>query len=261
MRRNFADILTLGGVDIAAEYHSLYMLVYERGGFFGDMTEGFRLMPFAGTAYNLKDFNERHGFCFEDFEYSDDLDCLLLFCEYVYNFAVRLLPMDDCFTGRALDIRNHIDLLADKLGHRFVEDKGFQILVPVNDCIAAAAEVAPENFGVDLLRFDYRNMRGDLDSKRKILSSLAVALESSRPRLNTVAKAFAGDYFYLLNNFNIRHNNVDAADSDKYRERVANMTSNELEAWYDLIRDMSAAAFLLLEYWDKKDEINETKQR
>ena len=39
------------------------------------------------------------------------------------------------------------------------------------------------------------------------------------------------------------------------------MSPDELEGWYDAVRDMSAAAFLLLEYLDKKDGIDETKQR
>lgn len=259
MRRSFADILTLGGVDVAAEYHSLYMLVYERYGFIGDMIEGFRLMSFAGTSYNLKDFNERFGFCFEDYEYNDDLDCLLVFCEYVYNFAVQLLSIEDYRAGKALGIRNHIDLLADKLGHRFVEDKGFLILVPVDDHVEAAAEVAPGAASVDLLRYDYRNLRGDLESKRKILGSLAAALEPNRSRLSSVAKSFTSDYFYLVNNLNIRHNNVDAADPGKFRERVANMAPSELESWYDLIRDMSASAFLLLSYEEKASGIDSLK--
>ena len=80
MRRSFADILNGSKVDIAAEYHSLHLLVYERYGFYGDMRDNFELMPFSGTAYNLQDFNNRNGFHFDEQDSSDDLDELLLFC-------------------------------------------------------------------------------------------------------------------------------------------------------------------------------------
>lgn len=87
MRRTFAEILNSSGVNIAAEYHSLHMLVFERYGFYSVMDHNFDNMPFSGTAYNLRDFNDRNGFHFDEQETSDSLDDLLLFCEYIYNFG------------------------------------------------------------------------------------------------------------------------------------------------------------------------------
>ena len=260
MRRIFADILNGAGVDVFAEYHSLHMLVFQRYGFYSDMEECFEWMPFSGTAYNLRDFNERNQFDFEHAEYTEDLDDLLLFCEYVYNFAVRLNVPEDCGTRKASGIVRHINALADKIGYRFVHDGELWILVPRNDKIEAAAEVVPEGAGNDLFRYDYRGYKGDLEGKRTILSSLAATLEPTRAKLSGVAKAFTSDYFYLVNNLNIRHNNIDPADPGKYNDWVAQMPPGELEGWYDTVRDMSAAAFLLLEYLDKKDGIDETKQ-
>ena len=169
--------------------------------------------------------------------------------------------MEDCGTRKASGIVRHINALADKIGYRFVHDGELWILVPRNDKIEAAAEVAPEGVGNDLFRYDYRGYKGDLEGKRTILSSLAATLEPTRAKLSGVAKAFTSDYFYLVNNLNIRHNNIDPADPGKYNDWVAQMPPGELEGWYDTVRDMSAAAFLLLEYLDKKDGIDETKQR
>lgn len=261
MRRTFADILNGAGVDVSAEYHSLHMLVFQRYGFYSDMEECFEWMPFSGTAYNLRDFNERNQFDFEHAEYTEDLGDLLLFCEYVYNFAVRLNVLEDYGTWKASGIVRHINALADKIGYRLVYDGELWILVPRNDEIEAAAEVAPEGVGNDLFRYDYRGYKGDLGGKRKILASLASALEPRRAELNEAAKALTSDYFYLVNNLNIRHNNIDPADPGRYNDWVAQMSPGELEGWYDTVRDMSAAAFLLLEHLEKKDEIDETKRR
>lgn len=261
MRRTFADILSDSKVDFSAEYHSLHMLVFCRYGFYGDMEEYFGWMPFVGTAFNLQDFNKRNQLDFEHMEYPEGFDDLLLFCEYVYNFAIRLVSMVNYSSDRAFDIVQHVNALIGKIGYQFAQDAGLWILVPRNEKIEAAAEVAPDVAGADLFRYDYRGYEGDLDGKRKILTGLVSALEPRRSELNNVAKSFASDYFYLVNNLNIRHNNINPADPKKYNDWVARMAPGELEGWYDIVRDMSAAAFLILEYSDRKDEIDETKQR
>lgn len=259
MRRTFADILNDAEVDVAAEYHSLHMLVFQRYGFYSDMEACFRRMPFAGTAYSLQDFNERSRLDFEQLEYSNNLDDLLLLCEYVYNFAMELIASSDCGSGRSFEVVRHIETLADKIGYRFVQDRDLWVLVPMNEKIVAAAEVAPEAAGNDLFRYDYRGYKGDLEGKRKILTSLARALESHRVELAKMAKDFTSDYFFLVNSLNIRHNNVEAADPGKYKEVVALMSTDELEEWYDTVRYMSAAAFLLLDYGGSSEDIKDLK--
>ena len=224
------------------------------------MEECFCLMPFAGTACNLEDFNERNDFDFEYGEYPKSLDDLLLFCEYVYNFAVNMNASNDCYSEKAFGVVRHIGALVDKLGYRFVEGGILWVLVPTNEEIEAAAEVAPPQAGNDLFRYDYRAYRGDLDGKRKILVSLATALEPHRLQLSEIAKGFTSDYFYLVNNLNIRHNNVESADSGKYKEFVAQMSDEELEDWYDTVRYMSATAFLLLEYGEDAESIKSLKR-
>ena len=260
MRRTFADILNDAEVDVFAEYHSLYMLVFQGYGFYGDMEEHFRQMPFAGTAYNLQDFNERNQLDFEQLEYSSNFDDLLLLCEYVYNFAMGLIASSNCGSGGSYEVVQHIEALADKIGYRLVQDRDLWVLVPMNEKIEAAAEVAPEAAGNDLFRYDYRGYKGDLDGKRKILVSLARALEPHRDELAKMAKDFTSDYFFLVNSLNIRHNNVEAIDPGKYKEVVALMSPNELEEWYDTVRYMSATAFLLLEYGESSERIKGLKR-
>ena len=263
MRRTFADILNDAEVDVAAEYHSLYMLVYEREGFYADMEDYFEFMSFSGTAYNLRDFNDRNGFHFDRFDYSDNLDDLLLFSEYVYNFAVAIAlanGFDHDYCGQSVDIVDHLLTLANKIHYQFIKNEKLWVLVPSNEKIEAAAEVAPEAAGNDLFRYDYRGYEGDLGSKRKMLVGLAAALEPYRAKMGGVAKAFTSDYFFLVNSLNIRHNNVDPIDPSKYREAVAKMSDGELEAWYDTVHYMSAAAFLLLDYDERSEAIKDLKR-
>lgn len=61
MRRNFAEILRSGGVDIEAEYESLSDLLFENRGLYWLMENNFRRVWFSDTAASLYDFNSRYG--------------------------------------------------------------------------------------------------------------------------------------------------------------------------------------------------------
>ena len=72
--------------------------------------------------------------------------------------------------------------------------------------------------------------------------------------------SFSSDLFYLLNNMNIRHNNIDP-DSINYKKWVADMSEQELEEWYDRTYDMCLYAFMTLDQDDHCKKIKELKQQ
>ena len=51
--------------------------------------------------------------------------------------------------------------------------------------------------------------------------------------LKGINKSLESDIFYILNNYNIRHNNI-AEDTPKYRNIVANMSDKEIVKIYDV---------------------------
>lgn len=75
------------------------------------------------------------------------------------------------------------------------------------------------------------------------------------------SKGLESDLFYIANNFNIRHNNTDPDNPEKYREHVVRMQPCKLEELYDELHGMCAAAFLLLEYEERTDVIRQLKTR
>ena len=72
-------------------------------------------------------------------------------------------------------------------------------------------------------------------------------------------KMLEKDLFYLFNNLNIRHNNVEPTDSGKYKPFVAQMKSEELEYWYDETYQMCLLAFLQLEHLERKVGLDKLK--
>lgn len=258
MRRNFADILAGAGVDVATEYRSLHGLAYRRYGFYSLVASEFASVPFRGTAINIDDFNDRHGFDFEGCEESADLDYLLDFCEYLLNFAEAMAGAGR-YTEDVAEMAEHLGKLADKLCYEVSERDGMIILVPRDEEVIAAAEVVPDAVGSGLVNYGYRGNEGDLEAKRAVLRGLAAELEPRRETLRDVARGFEGDLFFLLNSLNIRHNNVSPDGGRKYVRPVAEMSLGELEGWYDAVHRMCCAAFLLLDYADRVDQISGLK--
>jgi hypothetical protein len=75
-RKNFAEILMTGGVDVSAEYRSLYDLVFETYGFYSYMDDRFDEVWFRDTCTSLDNFYERYEFEYEEHPGADTLDDL-----------------------------------------------------------------------------------------------------------------------------------------------------------------------------------------
>ncbi|MBR3225761.1 MAG: hypothetical protein IKF78_10635 [Atopobiaceae bacterium] len=261
MRRTFAEVLRSSGIDVQAEYNSLQSLVFERYGLYTFMDSHFREVWFADTAISLEDFNKRHNFDFDRVRSDASLDDLLDLCEYAYNFADVLTDVGVSGGGSCWVVLEHINTLVDKLGYTDTRDDGFVVFVPRDENIVAAAKVAPTHVAQDMLRYGYRGFEGDLGEKKSMLVRMLGEIEPKRKELERLSKSLATDLFYIANNFNLRHNNIDPSDRGKYRPHIAEMGENELEGWYDVCRDLCAASFLLLDYSERKSELDELKQQ
>ena len=71
MRRNFAQVLKSGKIDIEKEYSKLYGLFYDEddrdGNSLADLiSRNFKGYFFAGTCLDLDEFDEKYGFTFVD---------------------------------------------------------------------------------------------------------------------------------------------------------------------------------------------------
>lgn len=84
-------------------------------------------------------------------------------------------------------------------------------------------------------------------------------LEAKRSDLKKADKTLENDLFYIFNNLNIRHNNIDPQLKGNYKVYVAQMPNDELERWYDEAYQMCLLAFLQLENHDRKIEFDKLK--
>lgn len=265
MRRNFAEVLRNGKIDINEEYTKLYQLFYfpyrDGSTLFNLISNSFLNFSFRGTCLSFEEFNRKHGFVFVPHPHDFDVNHLVSFCEYVYNLVWHLnfnnFPTDQNY------YTSYIEKVIDDIGYmRSVED-GFYIFVPKDSVAISVSEspLIPEDISYKVIAYNHHSRQGDLEAKKDIIRKLAELLEPKRKTIERLNKDLKHNLFDLFNNFNIRHNNIDPTDLDHYNEYIAKMPKGELEDWYDETYQMCLLAFMELEYENKKGGIKDKLEK
>lgn len=268
MRRNFAQVLKTGKVDLKKEYSKLYVLFYGKddrdGKSLADLISmNFESIYFRGTCLDLDEFDEKYGFQFVAQPQDFDIDYLVSFCEYIYNFVL-------CFEDRYFFTQinkhfylQHINKVIEAIGYMESREDEFTIFVPKDNAAIAVSESEhiPENVSYKVIAYNHHSMKGNLEAKKAVLQQLASILEAKRKNLSRADKTLETNLFYSFNNLNIRHNNVDPELKGKYKAYVAQMSTDELEKWYDETYQMCLLAFLQIENLDRKAEFDKLKAK
>ena len=167
--------------------------------------------------------------------------------EGVGNFYHVKKIMDDCLAK--LNYTTHYDEKNEQL-----------IVIEDNPATTAVAEIVEDDLAIELIRYNHYALKGDLKEKQRILKILSDALEAKRDDLKRVDNALDRDVHFLINNINVRHNNV-TEGSSSYKAYVANLTADELEEWYDETYQMLLLAFLRLDNIDRAKKVKELKSK
>lgn len=280
MRRNFAQILKEAKIDIKSEYQKLYSMLYDRSiqvsntkriSAYDELSDYFLGFHFRGTCLSIEEFNDINGFHFEKEPEVFSIDNLILLCEYIENMligyqsaqyasGVGYLPMPQ----PAINVQFYLMQIAqviEKIGYMSLNQNGFVIYVEKSPAAISVAESEqiPMETSYKMISYNHHSMKGNLQEKKNTILELAKLLEAKRDQLAKVDSGFCSDIFYLFNNLNIRHNNIDPSIKGKFKQAVANMPSEELEYWYDEIYQMCLLAFLRLEQVERKIEFDKLK--
>ena len=265
MRRNFAQVLKAGRVDLKKEYSKLYALFYGKDDrddkSLADLISmNIESFYFRGTCLDLDEFDEKYGFHFVAQPPDFNIDYLVSFCEYIYNFV---LHFDGLFFFERVNKHfylQQIKKVIEAIGYIESYEDGFTIFVPKDNAAIAVSESEhiPENVSYKVISYNHHPMKGDLDAKKATLLILADLLEPQRARLESIDRTFASDLFYAFNNFYIRHNNTDP-QSPKYKKTIRDLPKEHLERWYDEVYQMCLLAFLRLEHADRKKDFDVLK--
>lgn len=239
-------------------------------------------------------FNNIDAYCFKEWEHRghfvdvddflealryDDLkedathnvDALLTLIELIYNFwELSRKQFHDTKKGYKLEwcgnyyhLKDVMDDVLSQYNHvaYINEDQECVLIIEDKSEVTAAAEIMPTPaLAVDVVRYNHRTLRGEIELKKKILLAMGAELEAKRKKLHTINTTLENDIFFMLNNLNIRHNNKSKGDKN-YKEYVAKMRKDRLEKWYDELYQMLLLAFLLMDNIERVEKVKGLKEK
>ena len=271
MRKNFADILKSGKVDINKEYSRLYNLLYglyddgsiEGSSLYKQFNSQFSLIWFRGTAITLEEFDDEKGFFFEEQPQNFNVDYLVSFCEYFYNISMGFMGSLSCPNPNYLQfILLQINTVISAIGYMPISQDGFTVFVEKSQSAIAVAEIIEdEKLSYKTIYYNHHSMKGNIEGKKEILLKYANLLEPKQALLHSINPSLKRDLFYLFNNLNMRHNNIDSADKSNYKKYIKEMSAEQIEEWYDETYQMCLLAFLEIDQIERKKKFDVLKEK
>ena len=226
----------------------------------------FKRWEHRGHCVDVEDFLETIDYHGLTDEASTSTEAFITIIELFYNFwtlANRKFGDPELglkWSGNFYHLRDVLNDNLERFNHTTYEDKQNNRILIIEDKpgVTAVAETITPSLALDVIRYNHRSLRGEIETKKSILLSLAADLEPKRTELTKLNKQLADNIFFMLNNLNIRHNNRSKNDKN-YKEYVAKMRKDRLEKWYDELYQMILLANLLLDDADRADKVKELK--
>lgn len=186
----------------------------------------------------------------------------LVYCEMILNL-INNLTNANMFTENKKLCKAIVDTIifdVEKIGYEIVDKDGKILIVQKDVAATAVADIVEPDLGDSIIQYNHHLLKGNIETKKAILKKIADALEPKRKLLKTANKTLEDDFFYMVNNMNVRHNNCEPSDEKRYREKFAKLSIQEKEKWYDEIYQEGLMAFLTLQQCERERRIADFKE-
>ncbi len=121
--------------------------------------------------------------------------------------------------------------------------------------VTTAVEATEPETASQILHYNHRQLAGEIAKKKSILQILAKYLEGRESELKSINMQLFTDLNTAFNNLDIRHNNIVQRDSSDYKEKLAQMTPEELEKWYDDVYQLILLAILEMDNVERRKRL------
>jgi hypothetical protein len=172
-------------------------------------------------------------------------------CGYIFETKYHIKKSPD-FDVVLENVKNLIGRLG--LTGEYFENEEKYLLVENNPAATAAAEISKKDIAVKIIQYNHYLLKGNINTKKDIILALAGDIEPKEKELEAIDKITKTNLFFLLNNLNLRHNNIEPDDKN-YKKIVADMSQTELESWYDETYQLILLSKLLLDNSERSKKI------
>lgn len=272
MRKNFYQLLAQRTFDARKEFSTLWTLFCLEKCYFTGFGSGytmsywvdqklFRDLPFRGSFTTLKSMMDEFGI--QERSYVD-IDKLFLFCELLIAvLPTRNVSYDQYLSKQRQTIFENIAYILEQTNHEVRTDpNGNSIIVEKNKTATLASQlVEDEVLAFELIEYNHFAIKGDLESKKKLLFSIAAYIEPilrSKVLQNNGYKQLESDAGFLFNNFHIRHNNKVGPKAQDY---ITTIKDSDLEEWYDKAYEVALSVIIINDYLTIKQDIADIKTK
>lgn len=207
---------------------------------------------------------------------NDSFEDYLTIVEIIYNFWHLAANHFDNDTNHHIKLwkrsngtitaKELIEIMDESLSEHnqkayYFPDEEKCIIAEDSPQVTAAAEATEPEIALDIVRYNHRQLTGELAKKKAILKTLGDYLEGRKREITDINSALYNTITGALNNLNIRHNNIAPENKSYYHEAVADMPQEELEQHYDDLYQLILLAILEIDNVVRKREMNALIQR
>jgi len=220
----------------------------------------FRSLPFRGTYTNIREM--RVALNIASYQFDDSIECLFLYCEFLKAILPFVNHKNASAMNQIIIIFNNIDVVLEKTNYEWLERSSREfIIVEKNKITTEAVEIIKDDAtAIKAIEYNHYALKGDLGKKKEILLKLADYVEpllKSRKLEQNGFSDLQSDLGFVLNNFNIRHNNIDGNNAKEYVVKLTK--TSELEKWYDNAYEMILMATITADHIDITNELKRIK--
>lgn len=276
MRRNIFDLMKNSKIDVQREYARINKL-FEKDTFYSYY--GSKTMCGYIDEYFFRDWEKRKrnisiNDMFTSLKIRDKeglkyntVQNLLLYIEAILNLIEisDIKPMTKAneeyyrYQWKTYDVlKENIYGLLEDLNYETKKLSNDEIIIVEKDMLVSAVAESNKNISDKIIEYRRFLLKGKIKAKREILNLLANEIEAMRVKFKgTTYSGLMEDVQFMLNNLNIRHNNLNGKNKKEY---VVNLSRSKMEELYDKTFDMILGIYVINDYLDNKNEIDNLKK-
>lgn len=217
----------------------------------------FKKWKYREVCTDIFDFTETYNIpLYADFLTFNDF---LINAEFILNI-LYLLESETYQDSENIitTIKENIQYILDKFNYKVVKIESDKFIIIEKSEIVSEIAVLNEDIAPQIIEYSSNSVRGDANRKKELILRIAHKYEGIEHKLknnnnNDLVKILGT----LLNNLDLRHNNVVGKKSNEF---VKNLSDAELEQWYDKTYDTLLYALMTSTYIDNKNEINQLNE-